>query len=714
MDYWPQVPAPLSSFVQPDIPQIEEYCRMGIYYSYQCAYLDYNNTKFRTLTILPVDTTFLNLFDVSIIRGDRRNLFPDDLSLIISESKAKLIFGDKDPIGEILKTPNDYSFRVTGVMKDIPGNSTVRADVIVRFDVMQRTFRGNFNWKLIEEDWGSYMYATYFKLAAGSNPETIAEKINKKMNSPNVNFRLQPVRAMHLYNFAGEPEGIKNVYLFSVIAILILVIACINHVNLVTARASKRSREIGVRKIVGANKLNLFGQLIGETAIMLVGALIVAIAIIKIVLPYFNNLAGKNMAFNLLDPSIALIFLIMSLATLLLAGLYPAFSLMSFRPTDAFARNTKKGKSFFRKILVVTQFAASAALIVATIAISAQLRFMQNMNPGYNRENIFTVGLPGKSSSQYRIIMERLSSEPAIAGVSASFFKNMIKIGSRGDVWRDKDGHTPNFDYSIVEPGFLSFMNIPIVEGENFREGDSPFSRGVILNETAARLIGEGKSVVGMILTFGGGDNEIVGVVKDFHHDDLHTEIKPLIMHCLTEFQQSLYVKAAPGKTKEAIASVEKVWKEYNADYDFEYQFLDDTFDTMYKSDIRTGSLFTIFAVMAILISCLGLFGLVNYTAESKTKEIGIRKVLGASVADIVMMLSKEFLVLVGIAMVIAFPLAYFLLEKILQDYVYRISIGWWLFAVAALIVILLTLATVGWKAIKAATADPVKAIKTE
>ena len=227
-------------------------------------------------------------------------------------------------------------------------------------------------------------------------------------------------------------------------------------------------------------------------------------------------------------------------------------------------------------------------------------------------------------------------------------------------------------------------------------------------------MIGEGESVVGRILTFSGGDNEIVCVVKDFNFQDLRTEITPLVLHCVTEQQYFLYVKVAPGKTKEAIAAVEKVWKEYNADYDFEYQFLDETFDMVYKSDLRTGNLFTIFAVMAILISCLGLFGLVNYTAESKTKEIGIRKVLGATVSSMVMMLSKEFLILVGIAMIIAFPVAYYLLERLLQDYAYRIAIGWWMFAAAGLIVIVLTLLTVGWKAIKAATANPVNAIKTE
>jgi len=717
-DYWSDTPAPLAPFMKPNITRIEDYCRTGNY-SQQCGFLFHEDTKFSDFSILAVDTSFFGMFDVSLIRGDNHNPLPDDLSMIISESKAKIFFGDEDPVGKALKTPHDFYFTITGVMKDIPENSSVQTDMLVRFDVQQRTFQGNGNWKQIEDDWGSYNFSTYFKLAVGSNPETIAKEMEEKRDSNNRGFRLQPLYEMHLYNLAGEPEGIKNVWLFSVVAILVLVIACINHVNLVTARANKRRREIGVRKIVGAKKINLFGQLIGETAIMLVIALCVATVLIFMMLPPYNHLAGKDMLFDIVSPSTLLIYLAVTIVTLTLAGLYPAFTLASFSATDVFASNVKgKGNPILRKVLVVSQFAFSAALIVATIAITSQLRYMQNMNPGYNKENIFTTLLPGLpftgSGSNYRTIMERLSSEPAIIGTSASSFYNMSGTSSRSDIWRDKDGQSPNFAWAVVDPDFLSLMGIPVVEGSYFREGEDMYQRGIILNETAAKLIGGGESVIGMNLSFNGGDNEVIGVVKDFNFQSLHEKITPLVMSCLTEWEPLLYVRVTAGKTKEAIAAVEKVWKEYNADYDFTYHFLDESFDTMYKSDVRTGRLFTIFAVMAIIISCLGLFGLVTYTAESKTKEIGIRKVLGASVMSIVKMLSKEFLILVGIAILIAFPPTYYWLNRMLQDYAYRIHISWWMFAAAAVIVTLLTLLTVGWQAIKAATANPVKAIKSE
>jgi hypothetical protein len=420
------------------------------------------------------------------------------------------------------------------------------------------------------------------------------------------------------------------------------------------------------------------------------------------------------MQFDLFSPSTMLIYLAVGIATLIFAGLYPAITLASFQPTDAFARNVRKGKSTLRKVLVVIQFAFSAALILATITIATQMRYMQNMNPGYNRENIFTVSLPGTSGSNYHTMMERLSSEPAIIQTSASNFDKMKCQGFRGDIWRDKDGGSPNFAWAVVDPGFFSLMDIQIVEGYSFKEGEDMRRRGVVLNETAAKLIGGGESVIGMKLTFGMGENEVVGVVKDFNIESLHSEIKPLVMNCATESQPFLYVKVAPGNIKQAIAAVETVWKEFNADYDFAFNFLDESFDLTYKSDLRTGQLFTIFAFMAILISCLGLFGLVTYTAETKTKEIGVRKVLGASVSGIIMMLSKEFLILVGIAVLIAFPPAYYMLDRMLQDYAYRIDLSWWMFAASALIVIVLTLLTVGWRAFKAATADPVKAIKSE
>jgi ABC-type antimicrobial peptide transport system permease subunit len=717
-DYSSSVAPVMAPFMQRNIPQIEGYCRIGDFYGFYCHYLDYENTKFRNLWTIAVDTSFFDMFDVSLIKGDKRNPLPDDLSLIVSESKAKMLFGDEDPIGKILNTPLDYSFRVTGVMKDIPRNSSICPDILVRFDVQQRMYRGSTDGIPIDEDWGGIYYPTYLKLAAGSDPEIIAGRMAEE--NSDWSYRLQPLHEMHLYTLSGQStDNAKSVYMFFVIAILILVIACINHVNLVTARANKRSREISVRKIVGAGRVNLLGQLIGETVVVLVFAMAVATVLIYLLLPFYNDLAGKNMQFDLFDRSVMLIYLMVGVVVLLLAGLYPAFTLTAFRPMDIFVAGTfGKGKTLFRRVLVVSQFTFSGALIVATIAITSQLRYMQNMNLGYDMENILTTELRGTSGSQHRVIMERLSSEQGITGISVSTFNKMSCPQKRLDVWRDKDGQSPWFHFATVDPDFLSFMGIQVVEGDSFSEDGDMQKRGIILNETAARLIGGGESVIGMHLSFGGGDNEVIGVVKDFNFQNLRMEIAPLYINCnsYNEFWStpSLYIKVAPGKTEQVVAAIEKVRKEYNPDYDFVYSFLGDDFDAMYKSDLRIGKLFTFFALIAILISCLGLFGLVTYIAETKTKEIGIRKVLGASVAGIVKMLSKEFMILVGISMLIAFPLAWYWIDKILQDYAHRISIGWWMFILAGTVTVILTLITVGWQALKAAMANPVKAIKTE
>ncbi len=709
-EYWETTPAPLAVSLHKDMPQIEKYCRTG---SYPIDFLDHEHIKYKDISALAVDTSFFNMFDFTLMRGNIHQPFPDDLSMVISESKAKIIFGDEDPIGKILKAkkpyfPEELTFHVTAVMKDFPGNSSISADFLVRFDVQQRTFPGNGNWTQIEDDWGSYHFNTYVKLALGSNPEAIAGDLSQK------NYRLQPLKEIHLYALNGQPVGLKTVYIFSMIALLILIIACINYINLITARASKRRREIAVRKIIGAKKIRLLWQLMNETIILLLVSLVLTTLLIYLLLPFYNEISGKQLSFSLFEPSTLLIYLGTSIVILLLAGLYPAFSLSSFHPVDAFGSDAGKKDSFFRKTLVITQFTISMALIIATIIIKSQLQFMQHMNPGYSKENIFTVNILDMAF-QYPVIKEQLLKEPGILSVSGSFNDKMIIDGERTDIWQDKETKQQQaFSEMHVDSNFFSLMNIHFVEGGNFRSGqeENEYHRGIIVNETAAKLIGKGQSVIGMHLDK--ENAEIVGVVKDFNYKDLHSKIKPLYICYFHEAQIFMYVKAAPGKTQTAIASVEKIWKEQNKNADFSYSFLDADFDKMYKSDLRTGRLFSVFSLVAILISCLGLFGLVTYTAETKTKEIGIRKVLGASVAGIVEMLSKEFLILVGIAMLIAFPLAYYWLDKMLQDYAYRIDISWWMFAVAGAITITLTLLTVGWKAVKAATANPVKAIKSE
>ena len=715
VSYWETTPAPLAPLIKPDMPEITDYCRIG---RYTRGYLDYNNVKCYDIIGLAVDTSFFGMFSFPLAKGNQRNIFPDDLSIILSETLAKRVFGDDDPIGKMVTASNDLTFHVTGIMNDFPINSSIQADFLVRFDVQQRTFPGNGNWTEIEEDWGSYFYYTYLKVNKGSNIASVREKMIQKLNRMDedlyMDFRLQPLHELHLYALDGRPEGMMEVYIFSIIAVLILGIACINYINLVTARASKRGKEIAVRKIMGAKKPTLLQQFMNETAILVLFSLLLTMGLIYVLLPFFNEVSGKSLYFTF-NLSVGLTYLSVALIALALAGIYPAFVLASFKPLDVFRVEQKKKAALFRKILVILQFTVSIALIIATIVITLQLRYMKNMNPGYNRENVLMVNTLN-IGSHYQTVKERLSVEPAILSISASDFRKMEVRGARSDVWKNEEtGQWPMFCDARVDNGFFALMDIPIVEGRDFIfqpdiQPEAIWLQGIIVNETAAKMIGKGQSVVGMRLQYK-NDIEIIGVVKDFNFSSLKEHIQPLVVWFSPLSGQYLYVKIASGKIKDAIAAIEKVWREFNPEYEFQYSFMDDEFDRKYKSDIRMNQIFSIFAIIAIFISLLGLFGLITYTAETKTKEIGIRKVYGASVRNIVEMLSKEFLALVGIAMLIAFPLAYFWLDRMLQDYAYRISISWWMFALAAAVTVVLTLLTVGVQALRAATRDPVKAI---
>jgi len=714
-DYFIGTPAPLAASISSDVPDIEEYCRIG---EYSFNYLDYNNMKFRNINGLAVDTSFFKMFSFPLITGNTDNHFPDDLSIIVSETLAKKLFGDDDPIGKMVTAETGFTFHVTAIMKDFPDNSSLKADYLVRFDVQQRTYSGNNPWSNIEDDWGNCWYYTFLKLSTKSNLSFICEKASKKFESVfedihfNLETRLQPLHELHLYASDGQPDDMKKVYIFSLIAILIMGIACINYINLVTARSSKRGKEIAVRKIMGAKKPSLLQQFMNDTVILLLISFFITFGLLDILLPYFNELSGKNLHFTFNTVSV-LTFLSIALITLLVAGIYPACVLSSFNPLDIFRVELKKKAALFRKVLVVLQFTVSISLIIVTIAITLQLRYMHKLDPGYNKENIITINTIN-IGSHYQTVKKRLSEDPSILDVSASGFKRMWAGSRRGDVWKNEEtGQWPVFRYSYIDNGFFSFMNIPIVEGREFHyQLDNYWNQGVIINETAAKLIGGGQSVVGMKIMYN-NSIEIIGVVKDFNFLTFKEEMQPLIIWYDPVSQPYLYVKVAPGNIKGAIAAIEEVWKEYNSDYDFQYSFLDDDFDKVYKSDIRINKIFSIFALIAVFVSCLGLFGLITYTAETKTKEIGIRKVYGASVRNIVEMLSKEFLILVGIGMLIAFPISYFWLDNMLQDYPYHIAISWWIFALAAVITVALTLLTVGVQALRAATRDPIKSISS-
>jgi putative ABC transport system permease protein len=516
---------------------------------------------------------------------------------------------------------------------------------------------------------------------------------------------------MHLYALDGTPAGIKTVRIFQWIAVVLLCIACINYVNLVMARASRRRQEIGFRRVMGARRKQLFEQFIREAGILFFFASIAAILLNVFFLPAFNALSGKEFSsFLWMNKDIWLISGIMLLSVIIMAGLYPAWTLASFQPAKTVRK--KKSSGFF-KTLIVLQYVASVVLIIVTIAMQAQLNYIRKKDLGFDREYVFTCGINTRNGN-FDVIKNELLKNTAIREVSSANEEivDATDIHTISDWEGRMSDVTLNHGRVWADTSFFRTMRMSFVEGDGFTHSYNSEEQYVI-NETAVKAMGMEKPVVGKWMVASGGiRGTIVSVVKDFHFSNFRNEIEPMVFRPANV--GTLYVRTTANDASNALAAVEQLWKQYNPEEPFTYKFLDDTFNRMYRSDIQTGSLFTVISLIVILISCLGLFGLVTYTAEAKTKEIGICKVFGASVSDIVTLLSKEFLLLVVVAMFIAFPLAYYWLDTMLQDYAYRISIGWWIFALAGVITIALTLLSVSRQAFKAATANPIEAIKND
>ncbi|MDR0691731.1 MAG: ABC transporter permease [Prevotellaceae bacterium] len=727
--YWGAVPVPMAAAIRREVPEALDVCRVEFYYD--AEYLQYNHTKFFDLQGYAVDASFFTMFDFPLLEGDVHNPFPDDASIIVSETKAKVFFGDKSPIGEIITLGDTLLFHVTGVIKDAPHNSSQQFDYLIPLNALQKTYGGNGDCTSIHDDWGWFRCRTFLLLRAGEDIKALEEKMSRittqirraepwYVEKQEDKFLLQPLLESHLYRADGEPEGMKTVYLLSLVMTLIMLVACINYVNLITARATKRSKEMAVRKIMGATKAALFFQLIREMLVLLVVTLTVASFLIYFLLPVYNELSGKNLLFEFTNTSVWLIYAIMAGVVLVLAGLYPAFLLSAFQPMDAFrgAAGGKKRGVYLRKTLVVLQFAISFGLIVVTITIGGQIKYMREKDLGYDKENIFTMEGEGEMTKHPEAIRNELLRNENIVDVTVASTSNMMAGMRRNVSWQGKpEDFNPYFYGIYANPDFCDFMHIPLVQGEPLSASDE---RTILVNEEAVRIM-EMDNPVGQLLYMSKtmaneAPHTIKGVVKDFHFLALHEKMQPLIiyLHNPRYSYPVFYIKTTGINTQSALSAAEKVWKQYNPEREFTYDFLDETFEYIYETEIYMGRLLMLFAVIAVFISCIGLFGLVTYMAESKTKEIGVRKVMGAGVTDIISMLSKEFLWLVGVGMVIAIPVTYYYLHQLLQQYAYRISLSWLLFAAGAGVIFLLTLLSVGFKAFRAATANPVDAIKTE
>jgi putative ABC transport system permease protein len=719
---WGSTPAPSAIYAKKSVPEVADACR--IIENWSASVFEYNGKKMREWHNCRVDSSFFTMFSFPLVEGDPNHPFADAHSIVLSETTAKAFFGHEPAMGKVLKADDKKLYTVTGVMKDMPENSSIRFNIAFNMQQLEQEYDTASWFKSLNANWDQYNYFTYVLLKPHASPKAAGEKLGAIHRhaydippNKNLTYLSVPLTKEHLYSVDGKEQGMMVVRVFIIVSVIVLLIACINYVNLVTARAMKRSKEISMRKIIGAGKAELFMQFLSESLLTFSISLVLATAIIYSVMPLYNEISGKNIVFKPWSPAVLSLYGLTLLVTLLLAGVYPAITLSSFKPLEAMKGKLSGlgSKGNFRKVLVVIQFSFSIILISSTIIIGKQLKYIREKNLGYDRENVFSFWMHNMND-HYDAAKAELQKTPGITGITECGVDIInTSSGSNGIDW---DGKTPGqMAFSIiqlpVERNFLQVMGLQLIEGKGFT-GSPADSANFILNETAIKEAGIKAPVIGKRLTFHGIKGVIAGVVKDFHFQNMHEKILPALMQYDKYWRGKMYVRTTGKDAAHAIAAVEKVWKKYNPDYPFEYGFLDDLFGDLYKTDVSVGRLFNCFAIVAILTSCLGLFGLVTFTAESKIKEIGVRKVLGAGVPQIVNLLSKDFLVLVMISVAIAFPLALYGLNRFLEGYAYRTSLSWWVFALAGLVTLFIAMLTISFKCVQAALANPVKSLRSE
>jgi putative ABC transport system permease protein len=716
---WTETAAPIGMLAKKEIPGVENAVRLS--YNGDYGLFKYENKIFSGLDNWYVDPSFFSIFDFTLLKGNRGNPFPDDNSVVVTEAIAKKYFGNEEAMGKIINVDSKVDFKVTGIVKDFPKNSSFKAQMLFPMSLLAKNhYTGNKEGRNLENDFYQFNYNTFLLLKPGFNFAGFTDKLRQihlriKSDDTDIGYVLLPLSRIHLYHSDGSDGGLSTIRMFIIIALLILIIGCINYVNLSTARSMLRAKEVSLRKIVGAGKMQLFLQFITETALVFLFVTFFALVLVYTLVPLFNRISGKEITFRFTDYHIWQVIACTIAGTLIISSIYPALLLSSFEPLKAL-----KGKiaarisdRLFRKVLVVLQFSFSIVLITGTIVIGNQLSYIRSKQLGYNKDHVLFVDMIDMSK-HFDAVKNDLVKEPGIRDVtwaSANIIQYTGRTGS--SEWDGKEkGETMMVSPIAIDKDFISFFKMQLTQGSGFTGAVSD-STHFILNETAiktARI----KNPVGKRFKLWDTEGTIIGVVKDFHFSSMREKIQPAIFYYKPGNYGRLYVKTNGRDAPKAIAALEQEWKKYNAGFPFTFTFLDEAFNNLYKSDERQELLFNVFAAIAIFISCLGLFGLAAYTAQVRTREIGVRKVLGASVAGILRLLAVDFIRLVLIAIVIATPVAWYVMNRWLQDFAYKINIGWTVFFIAGIIALLIAVLTISIQSVKAALANPVKSLRTE
>lgn len=739
-----KTPQELGPVLFQTFPEVVSYARIGYYGPYAFRYKD---KVFRSGSIYAVDSTFFDLFALNFMEGDPKTALKEPNSIVLTEKASKRIFGDENPVGKILPAEGGRSYLITALIRDFPQKSHFRCDYLESLSTYE-----------INENWLDLWFTTYIVLKEGADPAAFEKKlveivseyvgpdaervlgvpIEEFLRDGNTyGFYLQPFSSIYLYSqraYGVDPNtewgnvqtsDAAYIYIFSAVAIFILLIAVINFMNLATAKSERRAKEVGIRKTFGSGRFRLIMQFTGEAVIMGFGAMLIAVVLTTLALPLFNGLVGRELKFVLINDFYTFPLLVAFVVLVgILAGSYPAFYLSSFAPMKVLKSTGKAegGGSLIRSALVIFQFAISISLLIGTFLIQEQLEFIQNKNLGFKKEQLISIYNAPQLGLNKEAFKEELSKNPKV--VSQTFASRMFIAGipGTGYLYNRTTGANPTLvQFLDVDYGFLETFQIPLLSGRFFEREYSTDDQAVVINEAAAEAFTTenpvGKELTSLDARDMGSRYTVIGVLKNFNYESLHKEVRPLVLHLHSPRQPAsiLTVRILSRDMLNTVADMQKTWKKFAPEGEaMNYSFVDETLGMLYDNEHKTKAVSTLFSSLAIFIACIGLFGLAAFVTQQRTKEIGIRKVLGASIPEIVVILSKEFAIWVLIANLIAWPVAYFVMKNWLLNFAFRIEITLNVFVLSGIATLLIALSTVAVHTVKAAKANPVKSLKYE
>jgi putative ABC transport system permease protein len=709
-------PGPLGDALKAEYPEVIDYVRIRVSKN---TTVKVGDRTFNEKNFAFADPSIFEVFTFPFVKGNPLNSLADPSSIVMTRTACEKYFGDENPMGQVIHVDDRFDFTINGIIEDVPSNSHFTFDFVVSYELLKK-----YGAKI--DEWGSIGTYTYILLQKDIPYQDFASKIRdylKTKSSKSITEpHLQPLVDIHLRSKSimgmGAEGDIRYIYIFSAVAAFVLLIACINFMSLTTARSAKRAREVGMRKVAGAKRMDLILQFFSESFFFSLVALLLAMILLQFLLPAFNALAGKQIALNVNDFSGKILWTVaIALITGMISGIYPAMFLSSLQPVDVLKAPLTRGKrgSTFRRVLVVTQFSLSIILIVGTLQVARQLDYIRNQNLGFDKDNLLYVAIPGNLAQGYESIKHELSELPGVEDVTAaSDLPTRVRISSHGAFWEGKDPEEMvELKILYVDYDYAKTLGLTVAEGRFFSEDfASDKQEAFVLNQAAVKAMAL-RSSIGKAFEMN-RKGTIVGIVQDFHFSSLHQAIQPLVMMASQNNLTHFILRIRSDNIPSTIGLLKNTWTRITSGYPFEYGFVDERIDSLYGVERRVGKIFGCFTMLSILISCLGLFSLASFSAELRTREIAVRKVLGAQIPGIIYLLSKEFAKLVLIAALLAWPVAYVVMEKWLGSFAYRVTNSAGTFILSAALALVISQLTVGYQTVRAASANPVDALKYE